>query len=399
MRRFLPGLLAICLLFSLTGCGKPASPAESDPAPAPEPLTEAAPAPAPPPTQEELEAQQLDQILNQMTLEELVGQLFFPRRPAQNSAQDAADYHLGGYVLFRRDTDNHSPDSLRNALQQDQEAADIPLLLGVDEEGGTVVRVSANPQLRSHRFASPQTLFRSGGLEAIVSDAAEKDALLLSLGINVNLAPVADLSSNPGDFIYPRTFGQGPQETADYIAAVTGQMRADGMGSVLKHFPGYGSNADTHTGSALDTRPLDQFRTADFLPFAAGIQSGGGTTAVLVSHNVMQSVDPERPASLSPKVHELLRKELGFSGVAMTDDLIMQAVVDYSKTQSTPPAVLAIRAGNDLLITQDYQQEIPQVIAAVKLGQLSIVQVRDACRRVLGWKQELGLLPPISPEN
>ena len=261
---------------------------------------------------------------------------------------------------------------------------------GVDEEGGTVARVSANPEFRSERFSSPQTLYAQGGLDAIVADTVEKDALLHSLGINVNFAPVADLSTDPEDFIYPRTLGQDVQKTAEYISRVVSQMEADGMGSVLKHFPGYGPNVDTHTGSALDDRPLEQFWAEDFLPFQAGIQAAqGGSTAVLVSHNIMAAVDETLPASLSPAVHQLLREELGFQGVILTDDLAMDAAVAYDQAHS--PAVLALLAGNDLVVTTDFTAQIPQVLDALNEGILTMESIDASVGRVLGWKYDLGL--------
>lgn len=104
-------------------------------------------------------------------------------------------------------------------------------------------------------------------MDAIQSDTRKKDLLLSALGFNVNLAPVADVSTDKSDFIYSRAFGQDAQATSDYISAVVAQMSADGMGSVLKHFPGYGSNVDTHTGIAIDKRSLESFEASDFLPF------------------------------------------------------------------------------------------------------------------------------------
>lgn len=118
---------------------------------------------------------------------------------------------------------------------------------------------------------------------------------------------------------------------------------------MLKHFPGYGNNTDTHTGIAVDRRPVETFETSDFLPFEAGIQAGGGMTAVLVSHNIMTCVDDTLPASLSPAVHGLLRDALGFDGVVMTDDLAMDAVAAYA--QDGAAAVMALEAGNDLVLT------------------------------------------------
>jgi beta-N-acetylhexosaminidase len=167
-------------------------------------------------------------------------------------------------------------------------------------------------------------------------------------------------------------------------------MKEVGVGSVLKHFPGYGDNADTHTGIAVDERSYEVFEASDLLPFQAGIDAGGNTTAVLVSHNIVTCMDPDLPASLSPSVHELLRKNLGFDGVVMTDDLAMDAVAAYA--QNGAVAVMALDAGNDLIITTDYRAQIPKVIEAVENGTLDEETINTACRRVLAWKQALGLI-------
>ena len=346
------------------------------------------PEPEPDPRQETI-----DKLMASMTVEEKVGQLFFPACPERSAAELAEEYHLGGYLLFKGNLKDRTPQQVQKELAALQEAASLPLLIGVDEEGGTVARVSACPQLREKRFSSPQKLYKQGGLEAILADCREKDALLSSLGINVNFAPVADLSTDPGDFIYDRTLGQGTEETCQYIAAVVARMEEDGMGSVLKHFPGYGPNKDTHNGSALDQRPLDQLRQADFLPFQAGIEAArGGTAAVLVSHNILQEADPDRPGSLSPAVYRLLREELRFDGPALTDDLSMKAITKYAKEQGQSPAVLAIAAGCDMVVTADFRGQIPQVLAALEDGSLPRERVDEALARVLGWKYDLGLI-------
>ena len=327
-------------------------------------------------------------ILDQMTPEEKVGQLFFVRVPEENAASDVAEYHLGGYIFFGRDVMDRTPEQVRETVVAYQSQAELPLLIGVDEEGGTVARLSRNPAIRPEPFLSPQELIALGGMDAVLSETEEKDALLHALGFNVNLAPVADVSTDPEDFIYARTFGQNAEKTADYIAEVIGQMNHDRMGSVLKHFPGYGNNVDTHTGIAVDRRPLSRFEEADFLPFLAGFEVGA--PAVMVSHNIMTAVDNKLPASLSPAVHQLLRKELDFRGVVMTDDLAMDAVAEYAGDSTA--AVLAIQAGNDLLISDNYQEDIPGVLRALKDGVLSEGQINNACSRVLNWKEALGLL-------
>ena len=388
MRRLLAAMLTLLVLFSLAACGAPPTPEEPVP-----PVQEELPAvePPPPATEPEPPADPVEELLTSMTLEEKVGQLFFVRCPAENAAEDVSAYHLGGYILFGRDTKDKTADALIQTIQSYQDAAAVPLLIGVDEEGGTVVRVSSNPHLRASKFQSPQKLFAGGGMEAVTADAREKDILLDALGFNVNLAPVADVSTDPGDFIYARAFGRDAAATADYVSAVTGRMRTDAMGSVLKHFPGYGSNADTHTGIAVDDRPYEEFVNSDFLPFLAGMAAGGDTAAVLVSHNIVECMDASLPASLSPAVHDILRTDLSFDGVVMTDDLAMDAVSAYAGDGAV--AVMALEAGNDLVLTTDYRTQIPKVLEAVENGTLEEAAIDTACRRVLRWKQALGLLP------
>ena len=402
MKSVLSALLSALLVLSLAACGSPAAPSSSGSASSP---SSSGSASSPSPEEqhrqeqealEEARQQRIWDLISSMTLEEKVGQLFFVRCPADSAVEDVSAYHLGGYILFGRDTKDRTANELIQTIQRYQDAAAIPLLMGVDEEGGTVVRVSSNPHLRSEKFASPQRLYALGGMDRILADTREKNVLLRALGFNVNLAPVADVSTDPGDFIYDRAFGQDAAATSDYVSAVTGRMRADGMGSVLKHFPGYGDNADTHTGIAVDDRPYEDFVNSDFLPFLAGMAAGGDTAAVLVSHNIVECMDPDLPASLSPAVHNLLRQDLGFDGVVMTDDLAMDAVGAYAGDGAV--AVMALQAGNDMVVTTDYRSQIPKVLEAVENGSLEETAIDAACRRVLRWKQALGLLP-TEPEG
>ena len=327
-------------------------------------------------------------LLIGMSLEEKVGQMFFVRCPTGMAANYVSQYHLGGYILFGRDFQDKSAQEVTGTIASYQAAADIPMLIGVDEEGGTVVRVSSNPNLFPYRRLSPQALYKDGGLEAIREDALTKSETLLQYGINVNLAPVADVCTDPEDFMYDRSFGQDAQATAEYVETVVTAMKEAGMGSVLKHFPGYGNNIDTHTGVAVDERSYETFTSSDFLPFEAGIAAGAG--AVLVSHNVVNCMDKNLPASLSPEVHRILREELGFEGVVLTDDLAMDAVEAYAEDGSV--AVLAVQAGNDLVVTTDFTEQIPLVIAAVENGEIDEAVIDAAVTRVLGWKYDLGLL-------
>lgn len=387
MKRLLTTALAVLLCVSLFGCGQtPAPSASSAPAQSATPA-ESEPEPLPP-TNEELALA----LVEDMSTEELVGQLFFAHMPTTDLVADVTAYQPGGYILFGANIKGQTAESLTATIQSAQDAASVPLLIGVDEEGGTVCRVSRNPNFRAEKFKSPQNLFAEGGLDAVMLDCAEKDTLLQSIGFNVNLGPVCDVSTDPDDFIYDRSFGQSAPETAIFVKQLVDQMQTNHMGSSLKHFPGYGNNVDTHTGIALDMRPLDSFREADFLPFIAGIEAGAGS--VMVSHNIMTCVDETYPASLSPAVHTLLREELDFDGVIMTDDLGMDAVKSYVEDGSV--AVQAILCGNDMLITSKYQTQIPQVLTAVEEGTIPLETVQQAAIRVLTWKLNLGLIPESS---
>lgn len=337
----------------------------------------------------------LQQLTDSMTLEEKVGQMFIVRCPEENAADTAAAYHLGGYILFARDFESNDPQLVTDNIQSYQEVSDIPMLIGVDEEGGTVNRVSRYSAFRETPFQSPQALYELGGLELIESDTVEKSDLLLRLGINVNFAPVCDVSEDPNDFIYARAFGADAAQTAEYVKTVVSAMKQEGIGSVLKHFPGYGNNTDTHTGIAYDNRSFDTFVDSDFIPFQAGIDAGADM--VLVAHNIVNSIDSNRPASISPAVHEILRNRLGFDGVIVTDDLSMDGIRDFTDDQQA--AVLAVQAGNDLICCTDYQTQIPAVIEAVNSGEISEQQIDQAVLRILKMKQSLGLLETDSEDN
>lgn len=318
-------------------------------------------------------------ILDSMTVPEKLGQLLLTGVPDQEALSAIEDCQPAGFVLFAKNFEG---------LSEYQSHAKIPMVFAVDEEGGSIVRVSKYPALREKPFPSPQTLYAQGGLEALKADAAEKSAFLLDLGIQLNLAPVCDITAEPSAYIYPRTFGLPAAETAQCVRAVVSAMGEAGISSCLKHFPGYGGNLDTHTGMSVDSRPRETFDTADFLPFQAGIDAGADT--VLISHNIVSCMDAELPASLSPEVHRVLREELGFSGIIVTDDLEMDAIQDYAGTES--PAVLALRAGNDLILYKQLHQAYYDLAEAWEAGAISAEQVDAAVLRVLAWKLERGII-------
>ena len=335
-------------------------------------------------TSEVEENKVIEDRLATMTLEEKVGQLFWARVPSDHQIEDLKSYHLSGYILFGRDFEGRSIEDIKALTKGYQAAAKIPLLIGSDEEGGTVTRISS---ILETPFQSPMALYHQGGMEAVLSDTKQKAELLKSVGINAGLFPVADLARDQSAFIYDRTIGQDAQTTASYVQQVVEELKKSKVGSTLKHFPGYGDNGDSHTAIIQDNRSLDELRQADFLPFQAGIDAGADS--VLVSHNILSKIDTV-PSSISPKITNLLRKELHFKGVIMTDDLDMAGLADFVSQEEA--AFQVIVAGNDLILGSSYQTQIPYLLKKISSGELTEERIDESVRRILIWKYDLGLL-------
>lgn len=387
MKKVFCTLLAVLLLTGCTYDPMPTHPSVSHPPQSSTPTDPSEP-PTDPVTAPPPQPDPLDVLMDNMTQEELVGQLFLARCPEGTELADIAAYHLGGFVLFARDFENETPDSVAEKIDSYQKASKIPMFIAVDEEGGKVTRVSSFKAFRSRPFPAPRELYAQQGIAELLETEREKAALLTSLGINVNLAPVCDLSNDPKDFIYPRSLGLDPQATGQVVSQMAAAMYDYRLGSVLKHFPGYGGNADTHIGVAVDRRPLETLQNADLIPFQIAIDKG--CQAIMVSHNIVTALDESLPASLSPAVLRYLREEMGFSGVIITDDLVMDAISDVYGVGEA--AVMAVNAGNDLLCSTEYAAQYAAVLDAVKNGTISMDTLKNAVRRILGWKQSLGLL-------
>lgn len=331
-----------------------------------------------------------DELLSEMTAEEKVGQVILARMPS-SPADEMSTYQFGGYTLYGNDFKNSDPEGISALTAEISEAAKISPFFAVDEEGGTVVRVSAYTQYRDEPFSSPQLLYSRGGKELLEMDTEEKAKLLTSMGINLNLAPVADISTDQSSYIYPRTMGQGAEGTAEGVTAIVKTAADNDLASCLKHFPGYGENTDTHKNTAHDSRELYEFYNRDFVPFEAGINADTEKTpAVMVGHTVYDLIDPDVPASLSPVIHDTLRDKLNFDGVVITDDLGMDAIQNYSSESSV--YVQALLADNDMLCVTDSQTAYSDILAAYKNGDITDDILDAHVKRILIMKLEFGII-------
>ena len=337
---------------------------------------------------EKTEDDKVANLVAEMSTKEKVGQLFLARVPVENALSDIQEYHLGGYLLFGRDVEGKTYDEVQSTIAQYQETSEVPMLIAADEEGGTVSRVSRNSQLVATPFQSPQDLYAQGGWDAITKDTTDKAGILKELGIDAGLFPVADVATDPNAFIYDRTIGQDAKGTAEYVTTVVKALKKAHSGSTLKHFPGYGNNQDSHTDIVTDTRSMTELKDNDLVPFQAGIDAG--VDSILVSHNIVNAIDDSVPASVSAPVHDLLRKDMGFDGVIMTDDMDMAGLADFMSQEEA--GLKALQAGNDLILSSTYASQIPYVLQAIEDGEYSEKDLDASVTRVLNWKEELGLL-------
>jgi beta-N-acetylhexosaminidase len=321
-----------------------------------------------------------------MTLDEKIGQLLLVRYPTDKTAVDIQKkYQFGGYLFFEKDFKDKNETEVKNMIKKVQEVSKIPLLTAVDEEGGIIVRVSTNPKLVPSKFLSPSALYKNGGFENVKKDTINKSKILYNLGINLNLAPVVDISTSSTDYMYRRSLQQNATLTSTFAETVINASKGTNVSYCLKHFPGYGNNLDTHIGSSIDNRTYENILTNDIIPFDAGIKVGAET--VMVSHNIVTSIDKDNPASLSPSIHNLLRNELSFTGIIITDALDMGAIKDVGDA-----TVRSILSGNDFIITTDYEVSVNAVKSAIDTGKMNEDIINKLCLRVLAWKYSKGLI-------
>ena len=359
-------ILPILLLIFLCSCGNKAQ--EQMPTPVPT-------------------ADALGNALSSMTLEEKVGQMFLLVRDTNDMSETVKDFNAGGVVLFEADFKGRTKDDVKAYTSALQSVSKIPLIIAVDEEGGDVVRISKFKGFAEAPFLSPRKLseYIEDG-NAIVAETEKKCILFQQLGINVNLAPVCDMTDNVDSYMYNRSYGNEVNMVSNFIDDTVLTSKAYNIGAVLKHFPGYGDNKDTHKGASVDEREESEFYNRDFVPFTAGLVYPN--CAIMVSHNIVKCFDAENPASLSPEIHNIIRNRLGFIGVIMTDDLEMNAI-DIPEEEAV---VRAIKAGNDMVIVKGKNSYKEAVLDAVRNGEISEKDIDASAERILTWKTNLGLI-------
>jgi len=338
-----------------------------------------------------------EQLLQQMDLRQKAAQVLLLAVDGTTLSPGTRTLLVGGppagiLLLERNVTGAAQLRALTTALQEAAAVGSgVGLFIAVDQEGGPVQRV---------REGVPTVpAARSLGDEASPAEAdrlAEETATgLLALGVNMNLAPVADVVGDKTSFLYQRTYGGEPTKVAAFVAAVTEAFSRGGLIAVVKHFPGHGSaSGDTHGERVTSSATRADFETTHLPPFRAAIKAGA--EGVMLAHLIVTAYDPERPASQSEVIiGGILRRDLGFTGLVVSDDLEMAAAGSAGPGET---AVTELEAGCDLLIssgTATRQREaLGAIVNAVETGRLAPSRLDQAVLRVLTLKLQRGIIAP-----
>ena len=326
-----------------------------------------------------------------MTLEQKVAGLFFvtPEQltgvgqavQAGEGTQEAlAKWPVGGLVYFKQNI--QSEEQLKEMLANTVSYSSFPIFLGVDEEGGSVARVA--DALGLENVGPMADIGSAGDVQAAYAANQTIGTYLSSYGFNVDFAPIADVLTNSDNTVIgDRAFSDDPQTSADMVAGAVEGLQSAGVSACLKHFPGHGDTAgDSHTGAAETDRTKEEMAAAEFLPFQSGI--GAGADMVMVGHISAPNLTggEKVPASLSEEIITgILRSELGYDGIIITDAMNMAAVTDYYEADVA--AIMALKAGADMiLMPEDFQQAYEGVLQAVQDGTVSQERVDDSLKRI-----------------
>lgn len=303
---------------------------------------------------------------------------------AGDATQEALNkYAVGGLVYF--DQNIVDKEQLTEMLSKTAAMSKYPIFLAVDEEGGSVRRVGNN--LDVAQVGDMADIGAGGDAMAAYNAGAEIASYLYELGFNLDFAPVADIVADASSSaIGKRSFGGDPAAVGDMVSAAVGGLQDTGVSSCLKHFPGIGGTTeDTHEGMATLEKTADDLRAAEFMPFQAGMDAG--VHMVMVSHVSAPNLSGDNtPCSLSGEViTNLLRGELGYQGIVITDAMNMSAITEYYGADEA--AVMALKAGADMiLMPEDFEAAYEGVLTAVRDGVITEEQINESLRRIFRVK-------------
>ena len=356
------------------------------------------------------------EYLDLMTDEEKVGQLFTVnleqiddtkgeyyehKKITKTMKENLQKYPVGGVILFSRNIWNRK--QTKKLIRKLQKNAAMPMFISVDEEGGDVARIGNNKKMKTDTFFlifKPHIIQNGTGSIGKTQDAdyvyymaSTIGSQIGELGFNVDFAPVADVkTSEMNSEIGTRSFGDDPKKVAEFVSAYVKGLESQNICSTLKHFPGQGSSSgDTHQGSVDIDSSISKLRKIDFVPFVSGIEAGADF--VMVSHiSVSRVTETSEPATVSKLIMTtILREELDYSGLIVTDAFDMACITD--KYSAAEAAVKSFNAGADIiLMPQDLPEAYDAILSKVKSGKITEKRLNDTVQRILKLKFQKGIM-------
>lgn len=340
--------------------------------------------------------QYIDIVMQKMTLDQKLGQMMIVQFVGPSYSLDVStmisQYNVGAILLSAANENIVAKEQLKGLIQQMQSNSSVPLIISTDQEGGTVDRLKSLDGPRPSATSIGATNDPSKAREAGIQDAKD----LSYYGVNLNLAPVVDVTNIYNPQLDQRTYGNNTGiVTKMAIAYLQGLQQSGNVLGTLKHFPGLGDvAADPHNSVPYLDRSRSDLEAIDWAPYRALINHGG-IYSIMVTHEVVRAIDDSKPSSLSNKVVTgILRNELGYQGVILTDSLTMEGITaNYTPAQA---AALAVEAGSDLLMGATDLHSVATMIEgikqALKAGNISMQRIDDSVRRLLMLKYQMGLL-------
>lgn len=346
---------------------------------------------------EERQEREISLLIQSMTIEQKIGQLFIIRPQVLDYCYEAvtdgtrlrySQYPAGGFVLFSNNI--YDPEQL-SAFTCDLHSLSesLPPLITIDEEGGSITRIASSDFFDVEVFDDMETIAVNGNEKDAEYVGATIGKYLKQYGIDLDFAPVADINTNPENpVIGCRAFGSDPLKAGKMVSAAVKGFHSSGEMCCIKHFPGHGdTNSDTHTGFAEVLKNWDELKKCEMIPFTEGIKSNADM--VMVAHISLPNVTgTDIPASLSEKIITgKLRNELGYNGVIITDSMEMGAVSDmYSSSEA---AVKAFSAGADIiLMPENYEDAFNGIYEAFKEGIISEERIDESLKRIIKLKNK-----------
>ena len=348
---------------------------------------------APEPVEEEPEADPLEEVvessISTMPLEDKVAGLFIVTPEALTGVSTATQagegtqealnkWGIGGLIYFDKNIKDR--EQIMEMLSSTVSKSKYPIFLAVDEEGGSVSRV-AKSGIDVVQIDDMAAIGETGDTTQAHEAGLAIGNYLKELGFNLDFAPVADVAGSGESVMGDRVFGSDAQLVGDMVSNLVEGIEGTGVSSCLKHFPGIGATEeDTHDGRVETEKTLDEMRSLDFVPFKAGIEAGADF--VMVSHITVASLEEAVPSSMSKTIMtDVLRDELGFQGIIITDAMNMSAITEYYTTEEA--AVMAIQGGADmLLMPDDFEKAYEAVLTAVKDGTITEERIDESLKRI-----------------